>query len=317
MSRASAGGLVILTGPAGVGKSAVALAYATVPPRGRLGTGRPLVWWVQASDVSSLTGGLLSVARLLGAYPDDLTAIRRRAPDSPDRLWGLLEGSPHPWVLVFDNADDPGVLGCPPMRPCSGTRPCADGRVLPADGTGWVRRGKRGLVIVTSRDGDAAAWGHGTQVVRLPPLQVQDAARLLRDWAPGAGSEAEARRLAARIGGLPLPLMLAARDLSSDVTRRRSFGDYVHDLDDPGCRPRLLSPEPGLGTPADDRSVVLRTWELSLDELSRRGVPQGRHLLRLLSCFAAAIPVPHTHPPGGQRPKRSWKKPCTGSARSA
>ncbi len=43
---------------------------------------------------------------------------------------------------------------------------------------------------------------------------------------------------------------------------------------------------------ADSRSVVMQTWEMSLDELARRGVPQARPLLRLLSCFASATPIP-------------------------
>lgn len=34
------------------------------------------------------------------------------------------------------------------------------------------------------------------------------------------------------------------------------------------------------------------TWELSLDALAARGLPQARALLRLLSCYAPARPIP-------------------------
>jgi Tetratricopeptide repeat len=42
----------------------------------------------------------------------------------------------------------------------------------------------------------------------------------------------------------------------------------------------------------DDRSRVTGTWELSLASLEARGCPQARALLRFLSCFAAATPIP-------------------------
>ena len=38
--------------------------------------------------------------------------------------------------------------------------------------------------------------------------------------------------------------------------------------------------------------MVMFTWELSLDTLANRRLPQARPLLRLLSCYAAAIPIP-------------------------
>jgi hypothetical protein len=36
------------------------------------------------------------------------------------------------------------------------------------------------------------------------------------------------------------------------------------------------------------RSDITTTWELSLDLLARRGVPEARLLLRLLACFGEA-----------------------------
>jgi len=42
----------------------------------------------------------------------------------------------------------------------------------------------------------------------------------------------------------------------------------------------------------DDRARVTGTWELSLAALDARGCPQARALLQVLSCFAAATPIP-------------------------
>jgi tetratricopeptide (TPR) repeat protein len=233
---------------------------------------------------------LVTVARQLGACQADLEVIRADGPDAPERLWTLLDGSDRRWLLVFDNADDPSVLaGQPPAAP---ERVPGEGVRLPGDGTGWLRSSRRGLAVVTTRDKDPATWGRGAQILPVEPLADEDAARVLLDRAPQAGGEAEARLLARRLGGLPLALRLAGSGLGSDVVHRRSFGEYLRALDTPGDRPRLLTAKPSIGRPAGDRSVVVRTWEMSLDDLAERGIAQARPLLRLLSCFAAATPIP-------------------------
>jgi tetratricopeptide (TPR) repeat protein len=42
----------------------------------------------------------------------------------------------------------------------------------------------------------------------------------------------------------------------------------------------------------DDRSIVISTWELSLDQLAVKGLSQSRALLLVVACFAPAIPIP-------------------------
>src|SRR5262249_49761386 len=73
-------------GRGGVGKSTIAAELAR-----RLQSSRQ-VWWVSASDASSLLGGLITVARRLAAPDVDLDALATRAADAPDRLWALPEG---------------------------------------------------------------------------------------------------------------------------------------------------------------------------------------------------------------------------------
>jgi tetratricopeptide (TPR) repeat protein len=279
-------GPAVLAGPGGVGKSTIAASFAVSSRQARAGLRRRYVWWVTATDLSSLTGGLVSVARQLGGSQADLEVIRTGGPDGPDRLWSLLANSDRRWLLVFDNADDPRVLGRPAGLSARGVP------AWPGDGTGWVRPARRGLVIVTTRDGDRAVWGRDARILPVEPLGEREAAMVLLDCAPEAGSLAEARQLARRVGCLPLPLQLAGSYLASDAALRRSFDDYVRALDGPGQRPRLLSLRPGMGPPADPRSVVMLTWEMSLDKLAQRGIPQARAVLRLLSCFAWATPVP-------------------------
>jgi hypothetical protein len=290
--RRPPGAVVVLAGMGGVGKSTAAAALARHAARTRRAGRRSRhVWWVWAADSLSLAGGLASVARQLGAEAADLEAISTGAADGPDRFWELLDNAPSGWLLIFDNADSPEIL-CGARSEIQGTRSDADGSAArPAgaagqNGTGWVRPSRRGLTIVTSRDADQETWGSDARLVPLEPLNETDAARALLDLAPGAGDEAEARLLARRLGGLPLALHLAGSYLRSTVVYCTTFTAYAEVLGgDRGLR--LLD---GSGSP--DRSVVTRTWEISLDNLARDGVPQARNLLRLLSCYAADASIP-------------------------
>jgi tetratricopeptide (TPR) repeat protein len=256
-------GLVVLTGMGGVGKSTVAAELARHADP---------VWWVSAADASSLAAGILTVARRLGAGDRDLAALAAQAGDGPDRLWALLERAPEGWLLVLDNADQPGLLA-------------AQGAST-ADGTGWARASRRGLVVVTTRWAGLAAWPGQARVHRLPLLSEEEAARVLLDLAPDAGDHAGARRLSRRLGGLPLALHLAGSYLRSEIGRWRTFDAYREALD--RAPVPLLTPEPNAG----ERATVLRTWEVSLDDLARHGVPEARRVMRILSCLAPSVPIP-------------------------
>jgi tetratricopeptide (TPR) repeat protein len=265
-------GLLVLAGMGGVGKSTVAAELARF-----VALDEP-VWWVSAADASSLVSGIITVARRLGAGEADLEALAAQAGDGPDRLWALLERAPEGWMLVFDNADQPRLLG---------------GRAASvADGTGWARASRRGLVLVTSRQIERATWGRDVRVHRLDPLPDLEAAQVLIDLAPHAGDQADARALAQRLGGLPLALRLAGSYLGADIARWQTFDAYRQALDEGPIGDRLPGPDPGTDQVPDERATVMHTWEVSLDNLARHGLPEARPMLRLLSCFAPAVSIP-------------------------
>lgn len=283
------GRVQVLAGMGGVGKSTLALALADYARRGRWRWRRP-VWWVSAADMVALAGGMATIARSLGATQADLDALSSASADGPDRLWSLLEHARRKWLLIVDNADEPAILGAPRgSRDAagSGLASRSSGRV--ADGTGWVRPTMRGMVVVTSRDADSGTWGRHAHVHHVERLQDADAAQVLLDLAPSAGSREECLALARRLGGLPLALHLAGTYLGSDFSRWTSAAAYQRALE-AGDPAQVLS---ALSTREDDpRMVVTRTWEISLDGLAAHGLPQARALLRLLCCFAVATPIP-------------------------
>lgn len=287
------GGMVVLTGMGGVGKSTVAAELAHRVER-QLRRRGAWVWWVSGADAATLTAGMVTVARRLDASEEDIQAISDQSPDAPDRMWALLEQAPRGWLLVIDNADSPSTLAAPFVLTGRGHRsPSHVERIgLVADGTGWVRPSRRGLLLVTSRHSEPATWGRHATVHRVGVLATADAAHVLCDLAPAAGDRKQAQALGERLGGLPLALILAGTYLRSEISRLASFDDYRFALDKESLGSGLLNPDPDTEQANDERTAVMRTWEISLDDLSLHGLPQARALLRLLSCYAPSVPIP-------------------------
>src|SRR5262249_27536448 len=141
-------------------------------------------------------------------------------------------------------------------------------------GAGWLRQSDAGLIVVTSRERDPQAWGRHTELHPVGWLDVATGAQVLVDLAPDAGPPEYAEVLSERLGGLPLALHHAGSQLASPFAAERTFGEYARALDERFGR--LM----GRGAD-DDRAIVTRTWELSLDALAARGRPQARPLLRV------------------------------------
>ncbi|MFF5974578.1 tetratricopeptide repeat protein [Streptomyces sp. NPDC012769] len=258
-------GTHVLYGLGGVGKTSLALEVAD-----RLAREGAPVWWVAAQDGGRLAGGLRAVARRLGVGEEELATGQ-----TADLLWESLAALPGRWLLVFDNADDLALLDGP-------------GSLAAGTGRARVPAGADGLVLVTTRDGDPAAWGTGPVLHRLGALPGPEGARVLVDRAtPEAGTATDAELLAVRLGGLPLALDSAGRYLAS-VAERPAF------LRTPGEPATYAAYLDALGTgdlTVDGDGTLARIWAMSLRLLRDRGHLHAEALLRLLAGFADA-PVP-------------------------
>ncbi|MFE2877394.1 tetratricopeptide repeat protein [Streptomyces roseus] len=120
-------------------------------------------------------------------------------------------------------------------------------------------------------------------------LPLDDAAQVLCDLAPEAGDLRSARKVAARLGGLPLALTLAGSHLSRQLLETWSMDEYARRLDEESTAIVDRGASGYGGT--QSRHLVGRTWQLSLDALAGQGLPQATTVLRLLSLLAAD-PVP-------------------------
>lgn len=110
------GGIAVLVGVGGSGKSTIAhelARQAQAPRRGKPGS---LCWQVSGADHQALLGGLLTIARQLGVDDSDLQVNRDMKPVAPDCLWKALHIAPRGWLLIIDNADEPRLLDPPAAR---------------------------------------------------------------------------------------------------------------------------------------------------------------------------------------------------------
>ncbi|WP_405593778.1 tetratricopeptide repeat protein [Streptomyces sp. NBC_01410] len=281
----------VLAAPGGRGKSRMALEAAYLArERGRH------VWWVRADRLSQ---SMLEVARLVGIPVSITDATWRGNGSQTDLIWSYLNRMNEPWLLVFDNVDEPQQLG--------------PGGGAVSEGTGWLRAptAPDGLVIVTSRDRREQVWGRWSHVYDVPLLDDRDSASMLMERAGRrCGTMEQARLLARQLGGIPLALVAAAdyikevaeSGLSLDGAEPKDFESYGEALrrrfDSPaGTRPEQTGESLGL-------EKVRHVYRMSLWLLEQRGLPQAAPLLKAFACLSNT-PIPFRIMVGGDALERS------------
>ncbi|WP_328582650.1 tetratricopeptide repeat protein [Streptomyces sp. NBC_00370] len=267
------GHITVLSGLGGIGKSALALTIAYNAQRAGA-----QVLWVHASggpEVSEAFRQIATKLRRRGAEGDEAPLDGL---NTADLAWEALHASKRPWLLVFDNADDPV-------------------RLEQDLGPNWLEPSASGAVLVTTRQAHRHVWPPGARLMRLGPLDPEAGADMLLalsgSTAPDPAERGAARQLSERLGGVPLALRAAGLCVAQPLSPIRDLTAFRQalDRDFPNVVDRAATTSPHSSTIEDARSLVMQTWEVSLDALEQQGIPQVRPIMRILSCWASR-PVP-------------------------
>ncbi|MFJ4798615.1 FxSxx-COOH system tetratricopeptide repeat protein [Kitasatospora purpeofusca] len=236
-----------LQGLGGVGKTQIALEYAH-----RYMSYYDLVWWIDAEQSEDVITGLAGLAVRLGLpVGDDLNGAAQAARDA------LRRGVPtSDWLLIFDNADEPGEIL----------------RYFP-DGPGHI--------LITSRN---RGWSGQAYVLDVDVLDRTESIDHLTRRVRGL-SRQDADRVSEAVGDLPIAVEMAAAWLE---TTRTPVDAYVEQLTAEAARV-LAAGE----SPVDHPTHISAIWNVSIERL-REQSPAAVRLLEL-SAFFAPRPISVRH----------------------
>ena len=228
-----------LHGLGGVGKSQVALEYAH-----RYMADYDLVWWINAEQEELINPMLAPMAPQLGLRSQDSIPETAHAVREALRL-----GRPYErWLLIFDNADNPGEV------------------------RNFFPGGSFGHIIVTTRN---RAWSTVAEPLEIDVFARDESLDLIRRRVPGLSAE-DATEVAEMLGDLPLAIeqasaWLAETGMSANEYVSRLKSHLVAQLDQSQAN--------------DYPTTVAATFRLSFDRLRERS-PGAARLLELCAYFS-------------------------------
>jgi tetratricopeptide (TPR) repeat protein len=234
---------IALHGLGGVGKTQIAIEYVY-----RFAPDYDLICWIPGEVSTQMRAGLAKLAPDLGVpVGGDVEATLMGVCDA------LRRQEPYRrWLLVVDNADDPEELL----------------QYLPLTG---------GHLLITSRN---QAWNDYAKPLEVPELTRQESISLIKKRLSTI-TDADADRLAERLGDLPLALEQAA---AWQAESGMSVDRYLALLED---QMSLLEES----TPQVYPRSAAAAWTLAFEDLQRQS-PEAAALVQLCS-FLGPEPIPY------------------------
>ncbi|KAK3290456.1 P-loop containing nucleoside triphosphate hydrolase protein [Chaetomium fimeti] len=204
----------LLCGMGGLGKTETAIEYA-YSRRDRFDA----IFLIRAEDTSKLEADLAQIAVRLGIQdpnePDDKVINRGLAlewlcnPFKIDYEAGDAVRVPTSWLVIFDNADEPDILA--PYRDITAS----------------------GAVLITSRSPLAkTSFSPQTTEIDIRSFGTEEAGDFVQSITGIDGHLDEARRIGARLGGLPLALAQMAGIIRLEFLSYTEFLELYNDAEE-------------------------------------------------------------------------------------
>ena len=239
------------------------------------------MFWVHAGTQARFKEGYTRIAE----------ATRMDGWDNPKadllrlvRNW-LCDESNGRWVMIVDNADDSGVFFPPYNRlqtnPASSLDPQAESL------SDFLPQSLNGSILITSRSRDVAfrLTGSYTNIVRVDPMDQENALALVRNKLQGGFDLDDAIALAHALDYMPLAITQAAAYITQRAPRA-TVSRYLQDLRK-GDRDRAKLLDTDVGDFRRDGTAsnsIIATWQISFAYI-RRVRPSATRLLSLMSLF--------------------------------
>jgi len=248
-------------GLGGCGKSALALEFAY---RALARHARRLVFWVPAISQESfeLAYREIGIRLYIPGITDDNADIKKLVKET------LSLGSLGDWLMIVDNADDPGVL--------LGT---TNSNPMPARLSDCLPHSNRGTILFTTRSRKAAGDLTQSSVLELNDMSKAEARQLLaRRITKQAllNDETAVDELLEILTYLPLAIVQAAAFINNNDI---SVSGYISLFRHTGTETELFSEhfeDPSRYREMD--STIAKTWHISFDQIRRQDRLAAKYL---------------------------------------
>lgn len=257
--------IVVLLGMGGSGKTQLALDFCR---QAEEKFGFMAVIWINASSPVSVMQSYRTIAKKISKSQQD----DANDEDVISLVQDTLRDWKHPWLLVFDNYDNPKAFQTSSIR-----------RYIPS--------GKSRRVLFTSRHEDSARLGHKVEV---SDMTENESLKVLLQRMPLNDEESfHGKEIAASLGYLALALDQAGSYLRARNLRLCDFISHYHKR-----KEVILKAIPDeweyRRTIGDDEEKetnlrIFTTWELSFEQITghEREIQQKEHFLSLAALFDA------------------------------
>ncbi|TVY57821.1 Calcium-independent phospholipase A2-gamma [Lachnellula suecica] len=238
--------ICVLLGMGGCGKSQLALEFCH---RSKDSGAYTAIFWIDATSPASAIQSFASAARIMSKSVLDVA-------DNETQLQFVrtqLSLRPQPWLLVFDNFDDPNSF--------------AEGSIKD-----YFPQGGKGAILVTSRHSDTKILGPHIEMDRMSPAEALELLLTRSGNEKRDSNTQESATIVERLGFHALAIDQAAAYISSRNLDIRLYLEHYNARTE-----KVLTETPDIWdyirapkeSPQAKRKLsVFTTWELSFEQIS-------------------------------------------------